>query len=381
MLDTVSILNNAAEKSGFVRTRFSDKDVPTDVANAVVFVYFGDIRHAAILSALLLKRYREEVRGSKYFILCSWDGMEGLFPFVNEYWSYKGSWKSLYPSVDGWRNKSDSLSPMIRSLNRYFSDIVDFEVLLPYYENGFKEAFFEKFNHIKRSRVSLPSSTVLGNEFNRDLSKQSGNKVLLFPALTVNNWKLGRVEQVPVAKNFWVSLAKKLKKEGYSPVVLVHGLTHNISSDLPEECVYVSTSNFVHIMSAMRTVGCVLDVFSGISRLAILARTPYVCCDERGRYGALKEYEIDDLCGGDIPREYVYSFSQIHTKHEQVWENNLFDMIVHKLNFLFSDMDRERWPSATLSEQIIPYATVRKIKSKMFGTKFIKVEKDIPVLD
>jgi hypothetical protein len=381
MLDTISILNNAAEKSGFIRARFSDKDVPTDISNVTVFVYFGDIRHASILSSVLLKRYREESKGSKYFILCSWDGMEGLFPYVSEYWGYKGGWKSLYPHVDGWKNKSEALLPAIRSLNRYFSEITDFESFLPYYDNGLKELFFDKYNHVKRFRVSLPSATVLGNDFNRDLSKRPGNKILLFPSLTINTWKMGRVEQSPVAKSFWISLAKKLKNEGYTPVVLMHGLTHNISSDLPDDCVYLSTNNLLHAMSAMRTVGCVLDVFSGISRLAILARTPYVCCDERVRYGASKEYEIDDLCGADIPREYVYSFSQIHTKGEHVWENNLFDMLVHKLNMLFVDLNRDSWPSASQGEEVIPYSTVRKIKSKIFGTKFIKIEKNLPVLD
>ena len=49
-------------------------------------VLFPDMRSSCVASALLLKRYREEIKGSKYFILVSWPGFGGLFPFVNEYW-------------------------------------------------------------------------------------------------------------------------------------------------------------------------------------------------------------------------------------------------------------------------------------------------------
>jgi hypothetical protein len=381
MLDTVSILKNAAEKAGFVRARFSDKDVPTDISNVTIFVYFGDLRHAAILSSLLLKRYREEMKGSKYFIMCSWDGLEGLFPFVSEYWSFKGGWKTLYVNSDGWRNQSEAVASVHRTLNRYFTDIVDFDAFSSYYDKGFKEVFFEKFKHVKRFRVAIPSSAALGNEFNRDLSRISGNKVAIFPALSVNSWKMGRVEQTPVAKNFWIALAKSLKRQGYTPVFMVHSLTHNLSSDLQEDFIHININNLLYALSAMRAIGCVLDVFTGISRLSILARTPYLCCDERGRYGALKEYEIDDLCGGDISRDNIYSFSQIHTKSEQTWENNLFTLIAHKLNVLFAKMDRDKWPSATQTEEIVPYYTVREIKSKMFGTRFIGVAKRLPILN
>ena len=45
----------------------------------------------------------------------------------------------------------------------------------------------------------------------------------------------------------------------------------------------------------MRMTGCVLDVFSGISKLALAARTPFIYVDDRARYVSLKEVELDDI--------------------------------------------------------------------------------------
>ncbi len=85
-LPVPQILKNAADKTGFRRVRYSEKKIPTSISNVTVFLFLGDIRSSFILSSLLLRRFREESKGSRYFILCSWPGHEALYPYVDEYW-------------------------------------------------------------------------------------------------------------------------------------------------------------------------------------------------------------------------------------------------------------------------------------------------------
>ena len=52
-----------------------------------------------------------------------------------------------------------------------------------------------------------------------------------------------------------------------------------------DRCVFVEEHDILQVLdSFMRATGCVLDVFNGLSRLALLARCPYLCIDERSRY-------------------------------------------------------------------------------------------------
>jgi hypothetical protein len=126
----------------------------------------------------------------------------------------------------------------------------------------------------------------------------------------------------------------------------------------------------------MRSCGCVLDVFSGISRWAIAARTPFVCFDERARFNALKEYEINDICGKEVYKEYIFSFAAlIESEEKSVWSSNIFDHMVVKLNKVCGGIDRDSWPSSAEVDEIVPYDTVRRTKNKKLGSRFIKVEK------
>ena len=79
MIDVNSFVKRAAEKSSFNRVRFQESNMPTNISNITVMPFFGDIRSTFILSSMLLHRYKEEKKGSKYFILCSWPGFESYF--------------------------------------------------------------------------------------------------------------------------------------------------------------------------------------------------------------------------------------------------------------------------------------------------------------
>ena len=165
-------------------------------------------------------------------------------------------------------------------------------------------------------------------------------------------------------------------EEGFLPVIYHDFYTHDLSPDFLEKCVYLSNLDVSRVLSAMRATGCVLDIFSGISRLAIAARCPFVVLQERAVVNALKDYEIDDLCGEGIPKEYFYVFPSVcDDVNKHLWKQSLLDGIMVKLNSLAIDFNRDNWPSSVESYKVVPYDRVRRMKRKKLGTRFIKVPK------
>ena len=377
MLSTSQIIKNAATKCGLVRSKYVEADLPSNPSNVCLFVFFGDIRSLSIASSILLKRYREEIKSSKYFIVCSWPGYEGLFPFASEYWSCgKEIESNIYWKNSGISNKSDAATALVRNLNHYFEDVITADVLLAYYDNGLKHEFFDEFNNIKVYKPYLPSPVVLGNEFNRDLAKKTGRKVVVTPYTYSEGWRSGARTYTMVKRKFWVDLVDKLLAEGFIPVIHQNNLTFDISSDFTDRAIYLRDSSILNIMSGFRTAGCVLDIFSSISKLAIAARTPFVSVGERGRFNGLKEYEIDDLTAKNIPRDYIFSFSSILEEENKILLNSgLFDLIIKKLDLLYADTERDLWPSTAETEELVLYDDVRKEKNKKLGIKFVKIPK------
>lgn len=375
MREVAEILKSAADTSGLTRVRFAERNAPKSISDVTVMFLLPDLRSSMIASSLLLKRYREEAKGSKYFILCSWPGFQGMFPYVDEFWSVpESSMRSLFSQSHSFLNNSSEALTFVRSLNRFFDDVVDGDVLTPYYANGLTSDFFKRFSEVKCYKPVVPSSVVLGNEFGREMNRFHGQKVFLYPSVSVQGWRRGSLSVTKIGPEFWVMLAKRLVSEGYTPVIYKGPLCHDISADMAGSSVTVTDPDISHVMAAMRSCGCVLDVFNDISRLALAARCPFLVVDERARYVGLKEYEIDDLCADGIPREYIYSFSTIITSGEPtLWGTSLIDGIVTKLSCLFRDWDRDAWPTASEQEITMPYSRVRTITEKRLGARFIKV--------
>lgn len=386
MMDTLpvsQILKKAADKSGFIRTRYEERKMPTIVSNVTVVLLFGDIRHNFIASSLLLRRFKEENKASRYLILCSWPGQEALFPYVDEYWELNSAilkdanhLRSIYNESVGFSSRHEVVLGAHRMLNTFFEEVLDGSVLDEYWNGGFTNEFKDRYKHIGRYLPSIPSPSVLGNEFNRRISHQQGNKVFIYPSMYLQEWKNGRLRPHLVSKDFWVALVTRLLKEHYFPIIWQNVFTYDLSPDFLENCLYLTNLSASEAMSGMRTAGCVLDVFSGISRLAIAARCPYVVFEERVTLNALKDYEIDDLCGNGIPKEYYYVFTGICDEtSKNAWNPSLFDGMILKLNSIMSDLNRDEWPSPLESYEVVPYDRVRRLHSKKLGTKFIKVPK------
>lgn len=380
MDSVVDFLKRSSERNGFVRERFEERKIPTDYSNLIILPFFGDVRSMVVLSSLLLQRYRQEVKNSKYFILASWPGYQGIFPYVDEYWSItdEAHYRSFYEKAEGFRNQSNLTTIYKRNLNEFFRDVIDYNQIVPFYQNGLTNKFFEEFNTTKRFLPFVPSSMVLGKDFNRDLSTKPGYKIFLHPSIFIKQWNVGKSQNVRAKKEFWVELVEKLIANNYSPVIWQNYLSYDISQEFAGRCVFLQENDITRVLAAMRATGCVLDAFNGLSRLAILARCPFLAVDERSRYFNLKEYEIDDICGNRIPKNYIFSFSTIISDGNAYnWGQDIFQSILKKLDKFLPELNREEWPSTGESTEVTPYKIfVRKNKKKKFGTRFLKITRD-----
>ena len=374
MIDSVAVIRRAAEKSGFRRMNYVEKDIPADLSKVTVLMFFGDLRSTCAVSAMLMKRFREEVKGSRYFILCSWPGYSGLFPFVNEYWEIEDQElvQRVRRQARGMRNESDWLVPYKRSLNWFFEDVVDDQVLRAFYDGGLTDGFLERFKHVKRWLPMVPSSTMLGDGFLRDLERP-GFKVFLSPTVFVDSWDRGQCVPTRTSSQFWYYLARELVLYDMVPVVYQNEFTHDLSPELADQAIYLTGNDVMRTLAAMRATGCVLDVFNGFSRLAMAARTPYLAVDIRNRYNVLNEWEAKGICCEKmLPRDYIFSFSTILTFGLPVWKSSLFDIVIKRLKGFQQALDRNTWPPTSESVEIVPYSVVQQPRVKKLGPKFIK---------
>jgi hypothetical protein len=381
MKDIAGLIAKAAEKTGFQRDFFKEENIPTESSNITVIPFFGDLRSLFILSTFLLHRYKEQDKPSKYIILCSWPGFAPLFPYVDEYWSIQNEShiKKLYPSASGFENKNELVGHYYRNLNQYFfEDVVDANnQFQPYYNFGLADAFWQKYKQIKRFLPAVPSSALIGKEFNKEFAEKGGFKILVYPSTHMINWHNNQARFLAVPKDFWSALINRLLAEKFVPVICKGFMTHDLSSEFNKSCIYFSDTDIGTVLSVMRLTGCVLDVFNGISRLALAARTPFVAIDERAKYVGLKEYELDDLCGSDVPKQYIFSFSTIiDGGNASSWDFDIFNSIIMKLNDFLPSLDRNLLPPAGHSLETVSYDLVRNRKLKRIGIRLLKVPKD-----
>lgn len=377
MIDSQNFLKKAAEKCGAVRLKYKESNLPTSSENIVVFPFFGDTRSSFILSSLILRRIKEEQKSSKYFVLLSWPGHEGLYPYVDEYWQIEeeASLSKLRSGQKGFENDSSLYALILKSLNQYFYDVIDVDFISNYYSRGITKEFFERFKHVKLSLPSIPSGSSLGLENSRIIS-YNNSRVFLSPYKNGFSFRNGTIKSFSIPLDFWKEVILKLISENFYPIVNQNHFSYDLSSEIKKECTYLNNLDILKTMSAMRLSGCVLDFFCDVSKIALCARTPFICFDERSKYNYLKDYEINDLCGKSILKEYIFGFGAIiESGDKSSWNSNILNHMLVKLNKIKNNIDRESWPSSTESYEIVPYDSVRKIKNKKFGSRFIKLER------
>lgn len=375
----ISFMKRAAERCGFRREFYVEKNIPTLPTNIVVIPFFGDIRSICILSSFLMKQYKE-YKSTKYLILASWPGLQSLFPYVDEYWSIQdnSAVNSLASGANNFYNQADASVNYTRNLIENFENVVTMNDWKPYYDNGFTKQYWDTFGVLKDGRKAIKrflpevsSVTRLSDSFKKEMSRV-GTKVMIYPTKKIRSWQRNRIEYLTVPIDFWVKLIERLLAEGLIPVVYQNSFTYDMSPKFAEKCVYLVLNDISHVMCAMRTIGCVLDVHSGISRLASLARCPYVTIDERNRFINHKDYEIDDL-GPATPKQYIYSSSTLLLSGTTVeFNDSLLDGVMVRLKAFLPSLDKNKWPSTVESYDVVSYDSVRDRTKKRLGVHFIR---------
>jgi hypothetical protein len=378
-LNNVSdFLKRASQRNGFVRERYEEKNVPTEFGDVCILPFFGDNHSMFLLSAFFLHAYRKQYKSSKYFIVCSYPGMAGMFPYVDEFWGFSdhGQLPRVYEKSDGFENHSDIVAIYKRNLNEFFRNVIDIKDVFSKYGNGFKKEFTK--GDIELFLPFVPSSSILSKEFVRQVNTRAGYKVMFSPTLYCKQWHNGKSRNVKSKREFWMTLARKLESNGFVPVVWQNHLTHDISSEMIDSCLFFNDSDITKVLSAMRACGCFIDVFNGTSRLAIMARTPFLCVDERSRYNNMKDYEVEDLSSFGLPKQHIFTFSTIITDGSvDTWNQDIAQNIVNRLNSFLPDLDRDNWPTTSETYDKVSFEdNVRTVEPLKIGKKLLMINRD-----
>jgi len=371
MLGTIQeFVSRAAHQTGFERERYVEANLPTITSKIIVILLLGDFRAQAVFSSLLLHAYLKKSVEKKYVILCSWPGQAGLFPYVDEYWSITDthSLRDLSQKVLGFENTDEKFGIYARSLRRYFEAVLtpeDFEHL---YDLGFTENYFKAFGDLVCFYPSVPTANL---ELQKKLNERPSPKVFIYPARTGQAWYEKQI-LFKFNQDFWAELCQLLVSNHIVPVVYQNYSTFEVDSFFGDKCIYTTDRNWLNILSIMRSCNCVLDILSGVSRFAFLARSPSLVCDDRQRYFSTKDYELLDLIGREIPCRYIFSWP---TMIESGNYKEVLEQIVNVLMPYLAKIRNYELPSPAEYYVPVSYDLVKEKKSKRLGMKFVKVER------
>lgn len=372
MNNTADFLKRTADKLGFRRDFYVEKNTPTVLSNIVVVPFYADIRSTFILSAFLLNQYKRK-NPRQYMIVCSWPGWGKMFPYADEFWSLtdRGQAKMLASEASHMANSSETNTTLSRNILQHFENVMLYGDLQKYYLDGFQSKYMEEFGGIRRFLPEVPASNILG-QFETELSSREGKKLVIFPTKKIRSWQQGRCRYLDVSRDFWTYTVERVLTEGYVPVLYQNPFTFDMSPDFTNRCLYLTQDDISHVLTAFREIGCVLDIHSGISRLAIAARCPFSSLDERVRYINQKDYEIDDICCEFIPKKYAFSLGgMLLSGTSEEWDASFMDSFFSRTNSLIGTLEKDKWMStAEIDDEISP-EKIRNRVSKRLGVKFI----------
>jgi hypothetical protein len=151
-----SFLTRAAQQTGFNREKYIEANIPKEYSDIVIFVFFGDYRAESIFSSLLFHQYIKKKHANKYVILCSWQGHAGLFPYVNEFWSIGDSMTTelLNSKAVGFKNNDPSYITITKNLRKFF-DVLEWDDIDFYYQDGLTAEYFEHFHDLVKFGPAL----------------------------------------------------------------------------------------------------------------------------------------------------------------------------------------------------------------------------------
>lgn len=367
-----NVLKRAAEKIGTNRVKYIDNNVPTSISDIYFIPYFGDYRYTFILSSFILKQYKQN-KHKKYFVLCSWPGYQNFFPYIDEFWNISDSnnLKSLSLGVKEYDNESEIFNLILRRSNEWFENVVSYRNdLIKLYKDGFTKDFWESYKNPTIFYPSIQSETIIPESVRFQFSQRQGKKIFINPTTFMRSWQKIYNVNLQVPYEFWIFLCESLIKNGYVPVVCQNYLSYDLSKHLYDQCIFYQSDDFSNFLPLMRMSDCVLDIHSGISRLAISARVPFLCVDERSRYFYQKDSEIDMLCVEKDMSKYIFSYSSmITTGDKSNWGINIVDCIMNKLSDFLSKTTKL---DGNETEKMLDYSKVILHKNKKCGISFIR---------
>lgn len=376
MNDVADYLKRVLKRTGLKRESFIEKNIPTEPSNILAIPFFGDVDGLFIFSTFILKNFIEN-NPDKYLILISWPGMQGLFPEVHEYWTIEdeNTLRTLATNSNFFYNNSNVYAEIVKSITEVLN-IQTAKDFGKYWEKGFSKKYWDDFGQIKRYLPEVPSSTVISNDLKNNLNKLDGKNVLVYPITKMKSWQSGATKRLAIQKDFWVAIIERLLKEKFTPVIFQNIFTYDMSPDFADRCLYLTPRSAGELLASMRSIGLVLDIHSGVSKMAIMARTPYLSVTERQIYVNDKDYEIDDLCTLNLPHKYIFSFStQLMVGTPDEWEISVISNIIIKINDLLNNINNFELPSTKSSYEPVSYESVRNRISKRLGSHFIKTSK------
>lgn len=365
-------IKRAAERTKYRRTSFVEKDMPTSPSLVKAIPFYGDLESTFILSSLLLRTYKEANR-NEYLIMCSWPGFEGLFPYADEYWTLddESVTKSLALGANNFYNVTSLSTELSKSLMECMGVIThrDWGKL---WNRGFTDEYWNTFGEVYRYLPEIPSTSRISESFLNQMSQKRGRRVLVYPVTKVQSWQKGQSVYLPIPQLFWAALIERLLTEGYAPVVYQNWFTYDMSREFTDRCTYLVSQSITDVLTAMNYVGLVLDVFSGISKLAVASRTPFLAATERQKHFEYKDHAVFDLCSQE-QGQFIFSFStMLMTGGEREWKASLIDQVISRLE----GFDPERTASTTESYEEVSYDKVRDQKARRMGVTFINSSKD-----
>ena len=358
MSNVAEYIERGAKRTGFRRSAYVERNIPTTPTNVVALPFFGDVRSTFILSSFILKEYKR-LNPNKYLILCTWPGYRAMFPYVDEFWTPEDTsvLKGLALGANNFYNSSDLASQVCRNLLESFNTMT-YEDLRKYYNDGFGPAFWTEVGEPRRFLPQVKSASMIGPQLKQEMERKSGNKVVVYPTTKIRSWQKGKSEYIQLGKSFWTHLGERLLDIDIVPVFYQNQFTYDLSRDFTDRCIYLVPDDISELLAAMSYVGCALDVFNGFSRLALAARTPFVCVDERSRYVSQRDCEIDDLME-EVSKQYIFAFStMLLSGSPKDWDGSFVENILVRPQVIPAVLQGNR--SETTAHRVVRLCTLRE---------------------
>ena len=374
---TVSdFLKITSKKLNFSRDKYTEKNIPSNFDQITVFFNLGDLRNTLSLSSMILPRFRKETKSLRYFIVFGYPGFSSLFPYADEYWSFDPeNFFKIYNGSCGLDNSINLKTIYLRHLNENFREVIKSENFNDIYDHYFLKRYWDKNKNIRIILPQIINSLASNDSFVEKYSNINiDKKIFIFPNKTMQVIRKGKLVFEEIKSEFWTNLIKKLLENNISVFCIKHPLTHDVSSNFIDEknILFFNELDVNQIMSLMRMSGCVFDFFSGISRLAIISRTPYILADERIRYFNYREYEFEDVVGESLHGERFFIFADLMNSNNDLY-NNIASNIISKIDKIIKN--NKGILSSEYTDKLSNYQNVRYYQSKKMGLQFLKFPK------